>query len=140
MSCTFCAIATGDAPAAIVHRDDRTVAFMDINPVTPGHTLVIPRAHADDLWDVSPDDAAAVMVSAHHVAAKLRAALEPHGLNLFQATRAEAFQTVFHLHVHVLPRWAGDLDVAAVPWHPRPTSLDDLAALAIRIAEADPDG
>lgn len=103
--CIFCGIAAGDEPAHVLYEDALTVAFLDINPVTRGHTLVIPRAHADDMWDVGEEDALAVMRTARVVAGTLRRALEPAGCNLFQATRAIAGQTVFHLHVHVIPRY-----------------------------------
>lgn len=111
--CVFCAIAAGQAPSRTIYEDDRSVAFLDISPVTRGHTLVIPRRHADDIWDVDEDDAAAVMRTGIRVAELLRDALQPDGCNLFQATRAIAGQTVFHLHLHVVPRYdASELQVS----------------------------
>ena len=107
-SCIFCAIAAGDAPARIVHDDERTLAFMDLFPLTRGHALVIPKAHCDSLLDADPEDAAAVMRTAQVVARAAMRAYEPDGLNLLQTNGAAAMQTVFHLHVHVLPRYVGD--------------------------------
>ena len=107
-SCIFCAIASGDAPARIVHDDERTLAFMDLFPLTRGHALVIPKAHCDSLLDADPEDAAAVMRTAQLVAQAAMRAYEPDGLNLLQTNGAAAMQTVFHLHVHVLPRYVGD--------------------------------
>jgi histidine triad (HIT) family protein len=107
-SCIFCAIASGDAPARIVHDDERTLAFMDLFPLTRGHALVIPKAHCDSLLDADPEDAAAVMRTAQAVARAAMQAYEPDGLNLLQTNGAAAMQTVFHLHVHVLPRYVGD--------------------------------
>ena len=108
--CIFCAIVAGDAPSRQVYEDLRTLAFLDIFPVTPGHTLVIPKRHCDNVVDCPPDDLAAVFATAQRVTA---AALDPSGLaaegaNLFQTNGAVAFQTVFHFHVHVLPRWRSD--------------------------------
>jgi histidine triad (HIT) family protein len=107
-SCIFCAIASGEAPARVVHEDDRTLAFMDLFPLTRGHALVIPKAHCDSLIDADPDDAAAVMRTAQLVAQAAMRAYAPDGLNLLQTNGAVAMQTVFHLHVHVLPRYVGD--------------------------------
>jgi histidine triad (HIT) family protein len=130
--CVFCAIAAGRAPAQVVDEDADTMAFLDIAPFTPGHTLVIPKRHTDDFWSVDAGTAAAVMRTAHRVADRMRAALDPDGLNLLQATRAVAFQTVFHLHVHVIPRWVGD--TMSMPDWPKPAATpDELAAMARRL-------
>lgn len=107
-SCIFCAIAAGEAPARVVHEDERTLAFMDLFPLTRGHSLVIPKAHCDSLIDADPDDAAAIMRTAQLVAQAAMRAYAPDGLNLLQTNGAAAMQTVFHLHVHVLPRYVGD--------------------------------
>ena len=107
MTCIFCAIAAGDVPARQVLADDAAVAFLDINPVTTGHTLVIPRRHVDDLLDAAGAlGEMAPVVEA--TAALLAERLGADGVNLYQASRAAAGQTVFHLHVHLLPRWQGD--------------------------------
>lgn len=106
--CIFCAIASRQAPARIVHEDERTLAFMDLFPLTRGHALVIPKVHCDSLLDADPEDAAAVMRTAQRVAQAAMRAFEPDGLNLLQTNGAAAMQTVFHLHVHVLPRYVGD--------------------------------
>jgi histidine triad (HIT) family protein len=126
--CIFCAIVAGDAPARRVYEDEQTVAFLDINPVTRGHTLVIPRRHTADIWDVGEEDAVAVMRAATRVADILRRALEPEGMNLFQATRAIAGQTVFHLHIHVLPRF--DPAEIEISLGQRPGDPEELDAVA----------
>jgi histidine triad (HIT) family protein len=107
-ACIFCQIASGAAPARIVHEDERTLAFMDLFPLTRGHALVIPKVHSDSLLDADPDDAAAVMRTAQRVAQAAKQAFAPDGLNLLQTNGAVAMQTVFHLHVHVLPRYVDD--------------------------------
>lgn len=107
MTCIFCAIAAGDAPARIIRADEHAVAFLDINPLTTGHTLVIPRRHVADLLDA--DGAwAEIGPMVEATSALLVDRLAADGLNAFQATRASAGQTVFHLHVHLLPRWTDD--------------------------------
>lgn len=106
--CIFCAIAAGAAPARILAQTDRTLAFMDINPVVPGHCLVIPRAHHTDFLDADPTDLAAVAVETQRVARAAVDALGADGVNIVNATGASAFQTVFHLHLHVMPRFADD--------------------------------
>ena len=126
--CIFCDIVCGEAPARIVHDDDRTLAFLDIFPITRGHTLVVPKAHSRDLFDADPDDVAAVARTAQLVAAGLRDAVSPDGLNLLQTNGAAAMQTVFHLHVHVLPRWEGDSLRVSFDRKPgEPNDLDEVA-------------
>lgn len=105
--CIFCLIIAGDAPAEVIHEDEHTLAFLDIAPLARGHTLVVPRDHCVDLFDIGPERAAAVMRSAIAVAGMLRDAFRPPGMNLLQATGALAGQTVFHFHIHVLPRYGG---------------------------------
>ena len=108
MGCIFCEIAAGRVPAEVVFEDEATLAFMDIAPIHRGHTLVIPKKHATDVFEISPDDAAAVMQTAQKVAHAVKAGLHCDGVNLFQSNGSAAGQTVFHFHVHVLPRWKGD--------------------------------
>jgi histidine triad (HIT) family protein len=91
-----------------VYEDGRTLAFMDINPLSPGHCLVIPRAHAATLFDAEPADLQAAITTAQKVARALREALAPDGLNMVQANGAAAFQSVPHFHLHLIPRWAND--------------------------------
>jgi histidine triad (HIT) family protein len=134
MQCVFCAIVTGEAPSETVYTDDACVAFMDVNPWARGHLLVVPRAHAADLWALDEAEAAQLMVAVRRVADLVRRGLEPDGLNLFQASGAAAFQTVFHFHMHVLPRWSGD--GIALPILPRPGNRDEIAGAAAAIRGA----
>jgi histidine triad (HIT) family protein len=126
-SCTFCQIVTGDARAWRVHEDDHCVAFLDIHPATRGHTLVVPRQHAEDLLTISADDAGAVARTVHFVSRRLRDRLGFDGLNIIQANGAAAWQTVFHYHVHLVPRYEGD-DLV-MPWRPGGPPRMDLDSL-----------
>ena len=106
--CIFCKIVAGELPAEIVQEDDRTIAFMDINPWTRGHALVIPRDHHSDLHEIPEDTLDAVMRAAKRLAARVRDNLNADGVNLLNSTGRAAWQTVFHFHVHVIPRYEDD--------------------------------
>jgi histidine triad (HIT) family protein len=106
--CVFCMIRDGKIPSAKVYDDQRTLAFMDINPLSRGHCLVVPKAHAATLYDVETEDLKAAIATAKKVAGAIRKALNPDGLNLLQANGAAAFQSVPHFHLHLIPRWTND--------------------------------
>jgi histidine triad (HIT) family protein len=108
VDCVFCRIRDGQIPSTRVYEDERTIAFMDINPLNEGHTLVIPRAHAATIFDVDETDLRAAIATARRVATAIRVALRPDGLNLLQANGAAAFQSVPHFHLHLIPRFIGD--------------------------------
>jgi histidine triad (HIT) family protein len=108
MDCVFCKIRDGQIPSTRVYEDERTICFMDINPLNEGHCLVVTRAHAATLYEVDPADLQAAVVTAKQVATALRAALAPDGLNMLQANGPAAFQSVPHFHLHLIPRWTGD--------------------------------
>ena len=126
--CLFCKIVAGEIPSTRVDEDDRTVAFMDINPATKGHLLVIPREHATDLIEVSPEDLDAVMRMAQKLAGRAKERLDADGVNLLNSCGAAAWQTVFHFHIHVIPRY--DTDPLRLPWVPAPGDRDEIAAAA----------
>jgi histidine triad (HIT) family protein len=131
MECIFCSIVAGAAPSWVVDQDDVAVAFLDISQATPGHTLVVPRRHAPDIWSLSADEAASVMRSVHRVAGRLRDTLQLAGMNITQSNGAAAGQEVFHYHVHLVPRYGGD--VLAPPWRSGSAAPDELAAVHRRI-------
>lgn len=106
--CIFCKIVAGELPATKIFEDDRTLAFMDIAPWTRGHALVIPKAHAADLGEIGEDDLAAVAATAKRIALRQKERLGAEGVNLLNAFGAAAWQTVFHFHMHVIPRYGGD--------------------------------
>jgi len=114
--CIFCKIVAGELPATKVDEDDRTITFMDINPGTRGHALVIPKEHARDLLDVEPADLAAVVQAGQRLAKRMPEALGADGVNLINSCGAAAWQTVFHFHLHVIPRYEND--TVRLPWTP----------------------
>ena len=124
--CLFCKIVGGELPATKVAEDERTLAFMDINPATRGHALVIPRDHARDVHDIDPEDLAACARTAQRIAGAVRERLGAEGVNLLQSSGRAAWQTVFHFHVHVIPRYADD--PLRLPWTPGPGDPDEIAA------------
>lgn len=133
--CIFCAIATGELPAQIVASDEHTVSFMDINPATRGHALVIPRRHADDILSIDPEDFLHTAAAARRLARRMEDVLEPDGFNILNSTRAAAWQTVFHLHIHVIPRYADD--PLRLPWIPRGAEAEEIAAVAEQLRSPD---
>lgn len=126
--CIFCQIASGELPAQIVDEDELTISFMDIYPGTRGHALVIPRRHFRDLWEVDPEHMVAVMRAAQRLALRMRERLDAEGVNLINSCGEAAWQTVFHFHVHVIPR-SGD-DPLKLPWKPTQGDPDEIAAVA----------
>ena len=129
--CLFCKIVAGELPATIVAEDERTIAFMDIHPATRGHVLVIPRAHARDLYAVDPADLQAVALTAQRLAMRVRDNLGADGVNLLNSNGTAAWQTVFHFHVHVIPRYEGD--PLRLPWVPAPGAMDEIQAAAAQL-------
>jgi histidine triad (HIT) family protein len=132
--CIFCKILAGDLPATIVDEDERTIAFMDIAPATRGHALVIPRAHTADLVSVGEEDLKAVALASQRLAARVQERLGADGVNLVNSCGGVAWQTVFHFHVHVIPRYEGD--PLRLPWVPAPGDPDEIAAAAQELARS----
>jgi histidine triad (HIT) family protein len=133
-NCIFCKILAGELPATIVDEDERTVAFMDINPATRGHALVIPRTHSTDLLTVDPEDLNAVARASQRLAARVMERLSADGVNLVNSCGAVAWQTVFHFHIHVIPRYADD--PLRLPWVPAPGDPAEIASAAQELAGA----
>ncbi|HLM86439.1 MAG TPA: HIT family protein [Solirubrobacteraceae bacterium] len=126
--CIFCKILAGELPARIVDEDERTIAFMDIAPATAGHALVIPRAHSADLLSVDREDLSAVALACQRLAARVKERLGADGVNLINSCGQAAWQTVFHFHMHVIPRYAGD--PLQLPWVPAAGDQEQIAAVA----------
>ena len=129
--CIFCKIVAGELPATKIDEDERTLAFMDINPWTRGHALVIPKEHARDLGEVGAEDLAACAAMARRVALRQREQLGAAGVNLLNCCERAAWQTVFHFHIHVIPRY--DDDSMQLPVRPREASRDELGRVAAEL-------
>ena len=127
-NCLFCKIVAGELPGQIVAEDELTVAFMDINPATRGHLLVVPRNHTPNLLEAGAEDLDATVRTAQRLARRVTERLGADGVNLLNSCGATAWQTVFHLHVHVIPRYADD--PLKLPWIPGPGDADEIAAAA----------
>src|SRR5262245_864802 len=108
MECVFCKIRDGQIPSMKIAEDERTLAFMDINPLNAGHCLVVTKQHAATLFESDEADLGAAITAAKRIALAIQKALRPDGLNLLQANGAAAFQSVPHFHLHLIPRWVND--------------------------------
>lgn len=127
--CVFCRIVARQIPATVVHEDEHTLAFMDLGQVNPGHVLVAVKAHAENLYALDDAQAGAVLRAAARVARAIRDAFRPEGLSVYQANGKAAGQTVFHYHVHLVPRHEGD--GMALTWpvkNPPRQELEEYAA------------
>ena len=129
--CIFCRLVAGEIPSAKVYEDALTIAFMDIGQLNPGHELVATKRHAATLLDITPEEAAAVMQTAQRVARAVQEAFDPPGLTLLQANGRAGDQTVFHFHLHVVPRH-GD-DGIALSWPRKEPGAEVLRGYAERL-------
>jgi histidine triad (HIT) family protein len=131
-NCIFCGIVAGDIPATRVAETDRAIAFMDIAPATPGHLLVVPRVHSADLREAAPEDLTAVTLLAQSLIGRVIERLDgATGANLLSCIGPDAWQTVFHTHLHVIPRYPDDPMV--LPWKPQSGDLDEIKAVSEKL-------
>jgi histidine triad (HIT) family protein len=126
--CIFCKIVAGEIPAERVDEDEHTIAFMDLNPWTRGHALVIPREHSRNLYEIGEDELARTAVASKRLARRMKERLGCDGVNLINSCEPAAWQTVLHFHVHVIPRY--DDDPLQLPTRPREADQDELASVA----------
>jgi histidine triad (HIT) family protein len=131
--CIFCKIIAGELPCRKIYEDDLTFAFLDIFPASKGHTLVIPKVHCSDIHDVDAQLYGKVATTSKLVADLLQEKLGAEGTTIFQMNREAGWQTVFHLHMHVIPRW--NEDALHKPWDIAPASEDDLADVHRLVSE-----
>jgi len=132
MDCIFCKIVSGEIPSVKVYEDDRVFAFMDINPINEGHLLIVPKAHAATIHEIAEADFLAVMSATHKLAAAVKKALNPDGINLLQLNGKAANQVVPHLHVHIVPRWFGD-GVTVSQWELVAGDMEKIQGVAERV-------
>jgi histidine triad (HIT) family protein len=129
--CIFCKIVAGELPSQRVDEDEHTVAFMDLNPWTRGHSLVVPRRHSDDLLEIAEEDLQHTAVAAKRLAVRMKERLGADGVNLLNACGSAAWQSVFHFHIHVIPRWSDD--PLQLPTRPQEADKDELAKVAAEL-------
>ena len=133
-ACVFCKIRDGELPSMRIYEDERTLAFMDINPLNAGHCLVITKTHAPTIWESDPEDLKAAIAAGQKVAVGLRKVVKPDGLNVLQANGAAAFQSVPHFHLHLIPRWVDD--EKGFDWNLVPGDRAEITATGERIRAA----
>jgi histidine triad (HIT) family protein len=126
--CIFCKILAGELPGLVVDEDESTVSFMDIAPATRGHALVVPRIHSRDLLSIAPAELSACAAAAQRLARAMKERLGADGVNVLNACGAAAWQTVFHFHLHVIPRYSDD--PLRLPWIPAPGDQSEIAGAA----------
>ena len=129
--CIFCKIVAGELPAELVQEDEHTMSFMDLNPWTRGHALVIPRRHSKNLYEVADEDLCHTATAAKRLAERMRDRLGCDGINLLNACEPAAWQTVFHFHIHVIPRYVDD--PLRLPVHPEQATRAELSAVAAEL-------
>lgn len=134
--CVFCKIVEGTLPCIKVYEDDRVLAFADINPISEGHTLLIPKAHAENIWEISAEDISAVALAARKVAAAIRKALNPSGVAALQLNGRGVDQVVMHYHLHIVPRAADGPPLPVTSWTLTPGDMPAIRRTAERIATA----
>ena len=135
-NCIFCKILRGEIPCFKVYEDDKVLAFEDINPICDGHTLVIPKIHAENLWEIPPEDLAAIHLASQKVARAISKALKPTGLAALQLNGKGANQLVMHYHLHLVPRGSGDPELPITAWDLKPGNMAAIKELAEKIAAA----
>ena len=134
--CIFCRIVAGAVPSTTIAQTERAIVFMDINPVTHGHALVVPREHSTDLLDITAEDLAACVHLAEEIATRARDRLGSDGVNLLNCSGVEAWQSVFHFHLHVIPRFKDQpgKDAIGLPWEQVPGKLDEIQRIGTQLS------
>ncbi len=132
MDCIFCKIIQGEIPSVKVYEDDKVFAFMDINPLSSGHTLVIPRTHAENIFEISEQDATAVIKAVKMLSTAIKKGIQADGINILQLNGKAAGQLVPHLHVHIIPRWIGD-GITISHWPMKAGDMKEIAGAAEKI-------
>ena len=134
--CIFCRIVKGEIPCFKVYEDERVLAFEDINPISEGHTLLIPKTHAENLWEIPEEDLIAIHLASKKVADAIRAALHPTGVAALQLNGKGANQLVMHYHLHLIPRMSGTPELPVTNWELKPGQMEVIRKTAGKIAAA----
>lgn len=134
--CIFCKIVKGDIPCFKVYEDDRVLAFEDVNPIATGHTLIIPKAHAENIWEISGEDLTAIHLASKKVADAIKEVLKPAGVAVLQLNGRGVNQVVMHYHLHLIPRVSGGPELTMTAWELIPGDMDAIKQTSDRIAAA----
>ena len=134
--CIFCKIVKGEIPCVKIYEDERVLVFADINPISKGHTLLIPKQHAENLWEISEEDLTAIHTTSKRVAGAIRTALKPEGVAVLQLNGRAVNQVVMHYHLHLIPRMAGDPELKMTAWELIPGDMAAIQQTGAEIAAA----
>lgn len=134
--CIFCKIVKGEIPCTKVYEDDQVLAFEDINPISEGHTLIIPKAHAENLWEISDDDLTAIHLASKKVSEAIKKALDSVGVATLQLNGRGVNQVVMHYHLHLVPRASGAPELPITRWEIKPGDMDTIQQTGRQIAKA----
>jgi histidine triad (HIT) family protein len=134
--CIFCKIVKGEIPCTKIFEDDKVLSFADINPISTGHVLIIPKNHAEDIWEIDADDLMAVHRLSMKIARAMKAALKPDGIAFLQLNGKAVNQVVPHYHLHLIPRRAGDPKLTMTEWKLVPGDMSAITETALKIASA----
>ena len=134
--CIFCKIIKGEIPSFKIYEDDDVFAFEDINPIAEGHTLVIPKKHARDLWEIDGESLTAVQLASKKISDAIAAALKPSGVVAMQLNGESVGQSVFHYHLHLIPRLAESPPLPIARWKMTPGNMDKIKETAEKIKKA----
>ena len=134
--CIFCKIIKGEIPSFKVYEDEKVFAFEDINPISPGHTLVIPKNHAENIWEISEEDLVAVQRASKKIAGGIKAALNVDGIACMQLNGRAVHQEVMHYHLHLVPRRVDQPDLPIATWEIKPGNMDEIKERAEKISAA----
>ena len=134
--CIFCKIVKGEMPCFKVYEDDKVLAFEDINPISEGHTLIIPKKHATDLWNITEEDLIAIQLAAKKIIKGIKEALQPTGVAILQLNGKGANQVVMHYHLHLIPRISINPPLSITEWDIKPGNMEKIKLIAEKIANA----
>ena len=134
--CIFCKIVKGDIPCFKVYEDDRILAFEDVNPISEGHTLIIPKAHAENIWEISGEDLTAIHLASKKVADAIKEVLNPAGVAVLQLNGRGVNQVVMHYHLHLIPRVSGGPELTMTAWELIPGDMDAIKLTGDKISAA----
>ena len=134
--CIFCKIVKGEIPCVKVYEDDKVLAFEDISPISEGHTLIIPKNHAENLWEIPEEDLAAIHLASQKIARGIRAALDPIGIAALQLNGKGANQVVMHYHLHLVPRARGNPELPITSWELKTGDMDAIKKTGEKISAA----